>query len=205
MLQRSWLAAALVAVLFCQGCGDSTSEGPKPVVVIDTSMGKIKVELDEGKAPITVKNFLEYVDAKFYDDTVFHRVIGTFMIQGGGFTPAVSKAKTEDEFKAAQKKTRPPIKNEASNGLHNVRGTIAMARTNDPDSATAQWFINVVDNSGKLDRNNRSAGYCVFGKVIDGMDVVDKIRKVETMELLPQINDVPVQDVIIKSIRRVEK
>jgi cyclophilin family peptidyl-prolyl cis-trans isomerase len=201
MLQRSCLAVVAAAALFCVGCGEAN----KPVVVIETSMGTIKVELDEARAPITVKNFLDYVDAKHYDGTLFHRVIKSFMIQGGGFEAAASKAKSLPEFFAKEKKTRDPIKNEARNGLHNIRGTIAMARKNDPDSATAQWFINVVDNSGTLDPNQRSAGYCVFGKVIEGMDVVDKIRNVETHTLADEIKDVPVEDVIIKSVRRADK
>src|SRR5213080_845419 len=146
------------AALSCQA-----ADTKNPVVEIDTSMGKIKVELDQEKAPITVKNFLSYVDDKFYDGTVFHRVIADFMIQGGGFEAGMK-----------EKKTRDPIKNESGNGLSNVRGSIAMARTADLDSATAQFYINTVDNLG-LDK----AKYCVFGKVIEGMDVVDKIRAVK--------------------------
>jgi peptidyl-prolyl cis-trans isomerase A (cyclophilin A) len=190
----------------------SCAADKNPVVVMETSMGTIKIELDPEKAPITVKNFLDYVDAKHYDGTLFHRVIPTFMIQGGGFGPDFSKAKDVQDVKAAEKKTRDPIKNEAKNGLSNVRGTIAMARTPDPDSATAQFFINVEDNRAKLDPNARSAGYAVFGKVIEGMDVVDKIRKVKTKVLIrdpirdvPLIEDVPVEDVVIKSVRRAEK
>ena len=165
--------------------------GPGPVVLMETSMGDIKIELDPQKAPITVKNFLEYVDKKHYDGTIFHRVIGDFMIQGGGFTPDMKEK--DNDF---------PIKNEAGNGLSNTRGTIAMARTNDPHSATDQFFINVVDNSTKLDRMPGSAGYAVFGKVIDGMDVVDKIRKVDTRDFMGH-GDVPVEPVHIKSVRRV--
>jgi cyclophilin family peptidyl-prolyl cis-trans isomerase len=158
-----------------------------PVVVMETSMGTIKIELDAAKAPITVKNFLQYVDDKFYDGTIFHRVIPTFMIQGGGLEPGMK-----------EKTTRESIKNESGNGLSNQRGTIAMARKPDPDSATAQFFINVVNND-RLD----PARYCVFGKVIDGMDVVDKIRDVRTATR-EQHQNVPVEDVIIKSVR-VEK
>jgi peptidyl-prolyl cis-trans isomerase B (cyclophilin B) len=167
--------------------------GPNPVVLIDTSMGKIKVELYEDKAPITVKNFLRYVDEKHYDGTIFHRVISDFMIQGGGFEPGMEEKRPHD-----------PITNEASNGVLNKRGTIAMARTNDPNSATDQFFINVKDNPG-LDRVNdpKRVGYAVFGKVVEGMDVVDKIRGVETAKRGPH-GDVPVEDVVIKSIRRVE-
>jgi cyclophilin family peptidyl-prolyl cis-trans isomerase len=171
------------------------------VVVMETSMGTIQIELNAEKAPITVKNFLSYVDDKFYDSTIFHRVIEDFMIQGGGYKPGLNL-----------KKTKSPIKNEASNGLSNLRGTIAMARTNNPDSATSQFYINAVDNKG-LDKNEESAGYCVFGKVTKGMDVVDKIRKVETKTVFKEveingvlrkfpIKNVPVKDVIIKSVRR---
>jgi cyclophilin family peptidyl-prolyl cis-trans isomerase len=157
-----------------------------PQVVMETSLGTVKLELDEAKAPVTVANFLSYVDEKFYDNTVFHRVIPDFMIQGGGFLTGLR-----------QKTTKAPIKNESPNGLSNVRGTIAMARTNNPDSATAQFFINVVDNSHSLDRPR----YCVFGKVIEGMDVVDKIKAVAT-ERRGLHENVPVKDVVITSVRR---
>jgi cyclophilin family peptidyl-prolyl cis-trans isomerase len=165
-----------------------------PVVVIDTSLGKIKVELFQDKAPVTVKNFLGYVDDKFYDGTIYHRVIADFMIQGGGFEPGMK-----------EKKTKEAIKNESSNGLSNGRGTIAMARTRAPNSATAQFYINVKDNA-KLDKANAAddVGYCVFGNVIDGMDVVDKIKGVKT-ETKGGFGDVPSEDVVIKSIRREEK
>ncbi len=194
-------------VLLAAGFLASTScaADKNPVVVMETSMGTVKIELDPDKAPITVKNFLDYVDAKFYDGTIFHRVIPTFMIQGGGFEEELNKVKDGAGLRAKQKKTRDPIKNEARNGLSNVRGTIAMARTNDPDSATAQFFINVKDNSQALDPNAGSAGYAVFGKVIAGMDVVDKIKDVETHTLLPGFDDVPVKEVVIKSVRRAEK
>jgi cyclophilin family peptidyl-prolyl cis-trans isomerase len=181
-------------------CGARAAD---PVVMISTSMGDIKVQLDAERAPITVKNFLSYVDDKFYDDTVYHRVIKNFMIQGGGFEKGMDKAKNATDFKAKEKKTKDPIQNESGNGLSNTRGSIAMARTNNPDSATAQFFINVQDNQ-RLD----PARYCVFGKVIDGMDVVDKIREVKTHTIKDPrygaIGDVPDEDVVIKSIRRVE-
>jgi cyclophilin family peptidyl-prolyl cis-trans isomerase len=180
------------------------ADAKNPVVDMETSMGTIKIQLDDGHAPITVKNFLDYVDDKHYDGTIFHRVIESFMIQGGGFKPELKNANSIDAIKASEKKTRAPIKNEAPNGLSNTRGTIAMARTNDPDSATAQFFINVEDNS-RLDQPR----YCVFGKVIEGMDVVDKIRKVKTKSLIIQgqraMSDIPVEDVVIKSVRREEK
>ena len=162
---------------------------------IETSMGTITLELDDAKAPITVKNFIDYVKAGHYNGTIFHRVIDGFMIQGGGFTQAMD-----------QKKTNAPIKNEASNGLSNKRGTIAMARTMIVDSATSQFFINLVDN-GFLDYKGpdpRTYGYAVFGKVTDGMDVVDKIAKVKTGFFGPHQN-VPEQPVTIKSVTVVEK
>ncbi len=142
-----------------------------PIVLMTTSKGDIKIELYADKAPETVKNFLQYTESGFYDGTIFHRVIDGFMIQGGGMTKDME-----------QKKTQPAIKNEAYNGLKNTRGTLAMARTGDVDSATGQFFINLKDNSF-LDfkaKTPREFGYCVFGKVIEGMDVVDAIKAVET-------------------------
>ncbi len=156
-------------------------------VVMETSLGSIKLELDGDKAPVTVSNFLSYVEDGFYDGTIFHRVIPDFMIQGGGFEPGLK-----------QKKTKAPIKNEAPNGLSNTRGSIAMARTSDLHSATAQFFINVEDNTGLDDRRSP---YCVFGKVVEGMDVVDKIKAVATGRCGPHEN-VPAQDVKIVSARR---
>lgn len=161
-------------------------------IIIDTSLGSITAELYPEKAPITVSNMLAYIDAKFYDHTIFHRVIDGFMIQGGGFTRDM-----------LQKKTNAPIKNEADNGLKNVRGTLAMARTMIVDSASSQFFVNLVDNA-YLDFKNKSDqgwGYCVFGKVADGMDVVDKIAKVKT-DFSGRYPNVPVEPVIINSIRR---
>jgi len=180
------LALAIFAVVL----GNALGQEKNPVVVMDTSMGKITLELFANKAPITVKNFLRYVDEKHYDGTIFHRVIPSFMIQGGGM-----------EAGLREKKTHEPIQNESSNGLSNERGTIAMARTNDPNSATAQFFINVVDNGTSLDKNLKNAGYAVFGKVIEGMDVADKIRRVETGNAGGHQN-VPSQDVVIRSVRR---
>jgi cyclophilin family peptidyl-prolyl cis-trans isomerase len=177
---------------------EKLKEGPHPTVLMQTSMGDIKIELYEKLAPVTVKNFLEYVDEKHYDGTVFHRVIPTFMIQGGGFEPGALA-------KDREKPTGPPIGNESYNGLANKRGTIAMARTGDPNSATAQFYINVADNAA-LDRVNSQDGfgYAVFGKVTEGMDVVDKIRAVKTTSVGGHEN-VPVKDVIIKSVRRADK
>ena len=166
------------------------------VVVMETSMGTVEIELFDDKAPITVKNFLAYVDDKHYDGLIFHRVIGKgdyndkdFMIQGGGFEPGLKKK----ENKAA-------IKNEASNGLSNELGTLAMARTNDPDSATNQFFINL-DNNKFLDKSPRSDGYAVFGKVTKGMDVVDKIKLVK-VKTVGDYENVPAEDVVIKSIKK---
>ena len=159
-----------------------------PVVLMETSMGNIKVELDAAKAPVSVKNFLEYVKSGFYSGTIFHRVIAGFMIQGGGFTT---------EFR--QKPTNPPIKNEATNGLKNDRGTLAMARTGAPDSATSQFFINVVNNDGLNRPSPDGHGYAVFGKVIEGMDVVDKIKETKT-GFLKGFRDVPETQVVIKAI-----
>lgn len=155
-------------------------------VVMETSLGNMTIELDAEKAPITVANFLSYVDEGFYNNTIFHRVIQDFMIQGGGFEPGMK-----------QKKTKPPIENESGNGLSNVPGSIAMARTNDLNSATSQFFINVVDNSRSLDQPR----YCVFGKVVAGMDVADKIRKVKTTNKAGH-GDVPATEVVIQSVRR---
>ena len=164
-------------------------------VTLETSMGDIALELDDEKAPKTVANFIAYAKAGHYDGTIFHRVIDGFMIQGGGFTKDME-----------QKKTKEPIKNEAANGLKNFRGTIAMARTMVVDSATSQFFINLVDNSF-LDYRGpdpRMFGYAVFGKVVAGMDVVDKIAKVATGNAGMHQN-VPVTPVVIKKATVVEK
>ena len=159
-----------------------------PTVLLKTSKGDITIRLDPDKAPVTVQNFLDYVDAGFYAGTIFHRVIDGFMIQGGGL-----------DAQLRQKTTRPPIKNEAYNGLRNRRGTIAMARTSVIDSATSQFFINVVDNAFLDFRapNPQGFGYCVFGEVIDGMDVVDAIKSVPTRP-----GDVPLETITILSAER---
>lgn len=161
-------------------------------VVIETSEGNIEIELNDEKAPVSVANFLTYVDKKHYDGTIFHRVINGFMIQGGGF----------DE-KMSQKPTGKGIENEAGNGLKNDRGTIAMARTNDPNSATAQFFINVADNAFLNFKNPSPSGigYAVFGKVTAGMDVVDKIKDTATGNYMG-MDDVPKKTMMIKTIRR---
>lgn len=178
------IAVFLITALLITGCRENN-----PRVVILTSFGDIHLELYNDKAPETVTNFLNYVDTGFYNETIFHRVMPDFMIQGGGFT---------QEMKV--KETYPPVKNEAENGLKNERGTIAMARTNMANSATSQFFINVVNNPF-LDHGYNGFGYCVFGRVAEGMDVVDRIRKVGTHNL-GYYENVPIDNVMILSVRR---
>jgi len=182
---RPLAAAGFVALM--AATASAQDKGAAPRVVLATSLGDITLQLEPEKAPKTVANFLDYVKAGHYDGTVFHRVIDGFMIQGGGFTPDM-----------VQKPTRAPVPLESRNGLKNERGTVAMARTAVPDSATSQFFINVVDNAmldyPKPDGN----GYAVFGKVVAGMDVVDSIRKVETTRVGPHQN-VPAKPVLIRS------
>lgn len=165
-----------------------------PKVTMDTSHGAIEIELLQDKAPATVANFLKYVDDKFYDGTIFHRVINNFMIQGGGFTE-----------KMVEKKTRAPIKNEATNGLRNEVGTLAMARTSDPHSASSQFFINVADNSSLNHTSSTESGwgYAVFGKVTQGMHVVNRIKMVKTGQI-GMYGDVPMDAVVIKSVKRLK-
>ena len=163
----------------------------RPVVVLETSLGTVKIALDRDKAPLSVENFLQYVRSGHYDGTIFHRVIPGFMVQGGGFDAGMK-----------QKATRPPVRNEANNGLRNRRGTVAMARTNDPDSATSQFFINVKDNTA-LDYGPRNPGYAVFGDVVEGMGVVERIVAVPTTTRGPYA-DVPKIAVIIKSAREAD-
>jgi cyclophilin family peptidyl-prolyl cis-trans isomerase len=164
-------------------------ETMNPIVIMETSKGNIEIELYPEKAPITVANFLEYVDSNFYSNLIFHRVISGFMIQGGGF-----------ESNGSQKQTKSPIKLETNKGLSNLTGTIAMARTKVLDSATSQFFINTVDNLG-LDYSTQDPGYAVFGKVISGMDVVYEIEKVETTTKSGHENW-PVEDVVILKVYR---
>lgn len=183
------LTALCTLVLLMATADAATAANPQ--VVIETSMGNITVELYEDKAPLTVKNFLAYTDDKHYDGTIFHRVIDGFMIQGGGFTPDMK-----------QKTTKEPIKNEANNGLANDKYTIAMARTGVVDSATSQFYINVKDNAALNHRGPGQAfGYCVFGKVVSGTDVVDKIKAVPTGNK-GGMGDVPTEAVTIKSVKR---
>ncbi|HEX2692325.1 MAG TPA: peptidylprolyl isomerase [Kofleriaceae bacterium] len=166
---------------------------PDPVVEIATNHGTFVVTLSPTTAPKTVENFLRYVDAKHYDGTIFHRVISTFMVQGGGYDQQLEK-----------KPTLPPVQNEADNGVKNTRGTVAMARTSDPHSATAQFFVNVVDN-GFLDhsaKHDQGWGYTVFGRVTEGMDVVDKIKTARTGAVGPFTKDAPLEAVVITHVHR---
>jgi len=183
------LCAALIG-----GCAliNKSRKEENPMIVIETSLGTIKAELWADKAPATVKNFLAYVDEKFYDGLIFHRVIPGFMIQGGGMDPVMQ-----------EKANKAPIKNEACPELQNKRGTLAMARTQVIDSATSQFFINLVDNGflDQKDKTVRGFGYCAFGQVVEGMDVVDKIGKVKTTTRGFH-QDVPAEAVVIKTIRR---
>jgi peptidyl-prolyl cis-trans isomerase A (cyclophilin A) len=200
----SWLFGMVLAMGGCKDAADKPAETreetaqptaatPKPPrVVLETTMGRIVLELDQEKAPISTANFLAYVDSEHYDGTIFHRVIDNFMIQGGGFRPDLVEVPV-----------RNPIKNEWNNGLMNDRGTIAMARTMQPDSAAAQFYINLVDNPRLSQPISGGAGYAVFGRVVEGMDVVDRIGKVATRQVGPNEN-VPVEPVIIQQARRAQ-
>lgn len=202
MINKFWFRGLLTTVVLLCGCSEATKEAniernmmksETNLVKFETSMGNIVLELNAQAAPVTVKNFLEYVEEGFYDGTIFHRVIPGFMIQGGGFTAEMEK-----------KQTRDPIVNEANNGLGNARGTIAMARGPDPDSATCQFFINHIDNMPLNYVDNSKPGYAVFGKVIEGMDTVDAIASVKTTTQKGYQN-VPVKPVVIKSAKVVSK
>jgi peptidyl-prolyl cis-trans isomerase A (cyclophilin A) len=193
MLKRIFSIFALSLFIFSSVVQAATTDqaAKNPVILMETSMGNVKIRLDGQKAPVSVKNFLDYVKGGFYKGTIFHRVIPGFMIQGGGFTADMQ-----------EKQTKGQIKNEAGNGLKNDRGTIAMARTMIVDSATAQFFINVADNGFLNHRDNsmQGYGYAVFGKVIDGMDVVDRIAAVKT-GYQKGMGDVPETPVMIKSMK----
>ena len=189
MFKSTLAAMAAVFALSALSPAAMAAKGD-PHVLLTTSAGNIELELDKQKAPVSVQNFVDYVNSGFYNNTTFHRVIPGFMIQGGGFEPGMK-----------QKATKDPIKNEANNGLKNTRGTLAMARTQAPHSATAQFFINVVDNDF-LNFSGESLqgwGYCVFAEVVEGMDVVDKIKGVATGRS-GMHQDVPKEDVIIESV-----
>ena len=185
------LACALLLLPILAAFTASAQES-NPIVVVKTSMGSFNIELYPDKAPVTVKNFLMYVDEGFYSGTLFHRVIDGFMIQGGGLDREMNRKKTGD-----------PIVNEAGNKLKNTVGTVAMARTGEPNSATAQFFVNVNDNTplDYRDSSREGIGYCVFGKVVQGMDVVEKIKAVPT-GVKNGMRDVPVTPVVIESITR---
>jgi len=190
-LLRFWCIVAVLAT--CRmGLAQEDAAAANPVVVVTTNMGVMEFELDAARAPLTVANFLNYVDAKHYDGTIFHRVIPRFMVQGGGMNDKMQEKRTSD-----------PIKNEAGNGLKNERGTLAMARTGVVDSATAQFFINLVDNTflNHREKTPQGFGYAVFGKVSSGMEVVDKIAAVQTGNAGHHQN-VSLKPVIIESIRR---
>lgn len=183
-------AASFLAAVAMGGASGAGAADSQPRVQLETSMGNIVLELNRAKAPGSVDNFLAYVKDGFYNGTVFHRVISNFMIQGGGFTEDLQ-----------QKSTKSTVKNEADNGLKNVRGSVAMARTSAPHSATAQFFINVVDNTFLDHPGQDGWGYAVFGSVVEGMDVVDKIRNVPTGSKAPLGRDVPQTTVFIKSVK----
>jgi len=202
MISKSWFCGLLTAVVLVCGCGEGAKKAnfernmmtsETKTVKLETSMGNIIIELNEQAAPVTVKNFLGYIEEGFYDGTIFHRVIPDFMIQGGGFTDQM-----------VEKQTREAIINEAKNGLKNERGTISMARKPHPDSATVQFFINHRDNAPLNYVENGNPGYAVFGKIIEGMDVVDAIASVNTTTRMGY-NDVPVKAVVIKSARVVSQ
>ncbi len=208
-MKKTVLLVCAVTMMLLVGCnpesanvkGDKKMQ-QKPKVKMTTNLGVFVIELDAEKAPITVANFLKYVDEKFYDGTVFHRVIPGFVIQGGGMLPGLK-----------EKENHEPIKNEADNGLSNVRGTLAMARTQVVDSATSQFFVNLVDNT-RLDHKDKTIpgwGYCVFGSVVEGLDVVDAIAAVKTKDV-PVVHEgqaftfqnVPAQDVILIKAERLQ-
>ncbi|WP_178861623.1 peptidylprolyl isomerase [Thiomicrorhabdus cannonii] len=201
MLRRLFLSLPLALLTLtasplthAQSDSDTAGKEGHPQVLMETNYGTILIELYPEKAPKTVENFLAYVHEGFYDGTIFHRVIADFMVQGGGFTPDMGK-----------KITRAPIQNEADNGLRNQIGTVAMARTNDPHSATAQFFINVAQNSflDFREKTPRAYGYAVFGKVIQGMKTVNQIRNVRT-GFKNGYGDVPLEPVIIEKVRQIK-
>lgn len=182
-MRKIWLWLLLLSPMLVTA---QDAPEPMPVVEVQTSLGSFTLTLDAKNAPVTVANFIDYVTAGFYDGTIFHRVIGNFMAQGGGYDIAYDK-----------KDTRPPIKNESGNGLSNRHGTIAMARLPDPDSATAQFFINLKDNPN-LDGRPERAGYTVFGHVSDGMDVIDRMAEIPTGPAGPFPTDVPQSTILIE-------
>lgn len=189
-MKKTMIGAALAAMLLTGSMAQAQLASPK--VAIDTNKGRIVVELDAAKAPLSVANFLAYVDAEFYSGTIFHRVIAGFMIQGGGFNEELEKQPVEA-----------PIPNEAKNGLKNERGTIAMARTNQPHSATAQFYINTVDNEALDHPSQDGWGYAVFGRVVEGMDKVDAIEGVAVANK-GRMGNVPLEPVVITNASRLD-
>lgn len=189
-MKKLTILPALLLLLLLVSSGGAPAQEKRPVVILETNLGEITLELDAEQAPLTVENFLRYVDDGHYDGTIFHRVIPGFMIQGGGFDADMQ-----------QKQTRAPIKNEADNGLANMRGTIAMARTSVVDSATSQFFINVADNAFLNHQGESNFGYAVFGKVIAGDEVVQSIAAVATGSRGGH-GDVPLEAVVIKRVTR---
>lgn len=193
MVKRVMLAlllSSLFSALVLAVNADAAEKRHNPTVLMETTLGAIRIELDAQKAPLSVQNFLDYVKSGFYKGTIFHRVIPGFMIQGGGFTAD-----------RKMKETKAPIRNEAGNGLKNDRGTIAMARTANPDSATAQFFINVVNNDSLNRPSPDGYGYAVFGRVVEGMDVVDKIAATPTRAVNMIFQNLPVTPVVITSVK----
>ena len=194
----NWFKKTLLLILCALPLAVSAAEAPKkstnPQVRITTNLGVIEAELYADKSPLTVKNVLSYIERGYYNGTIFHRVIPGFMVQGGGFVPGLK-----------QKSTGVPVKNEADNGLKNLAGTLAMARTPDPHSASAQFFINTVDNAmlDHRDKTDRGWGYAVFGKVTKGMEVVKKIESVHTHTVGP-FENVPKQDVVIQKVEQIK-
>ena len=180
---KTRLAATLVAAAMCMPAWAQQK------VKLATSMGDIVIELDAAKAPKSVDNFVQYVKAGHYDGTIFHRVIGNFVVQGGGYQP-----------NGTEKPTRPPVVNESGNGLSNRRGTVAMARTDDPHSATSQFYVNLTDNLA-LDPSPARWGYAVIGRVVEGMDVIDRIASVPTGEQGPFTDDAPLEPILVQSAR----
>jgi cyclophilin family peptidyl-prolyl cis-trans isomerase len=191
MIRMRRVLTGLIAALAAGGAANAADVDSRPKVRVQTSQGAFVVQLDAERAPITVRNFLEYVESGHYEGTIFHRVIAGFVVQGGGVTPEL-----------AEKRTRDPIPNESGNGLSNTRGTIAMARTEDPHSATSQFYINLKDNLA-LNPSEKRWGYCVFGAVVEGMDVVDKIAAMPTGPRGEIPSDVPEEDIVVQKMELV--
>ena len=189
-VNRSHFLRLLFCCLFASVLFARADQPADPIIILKTSLGTITLQLDATHAPLSTSNFLSYVNSKFYDGTIFHRIIPGFMVQGGGFTPEMT-----------EKPTQPAIHNESTNGLKNLRGTISMARTSNPDSATSQFFLNLVDNAALDPTSDSGPGYAVFGKIIGGLDVLDKMAQVPTTTR-GEYENVPVTPVILISARQ---